>query len=219
MPAPLLDTGQSYRAAWWTAHLLAVVAAVSILLNVGQAAVIFRLLPLKEVVPMLLTVDDEKNQVVRVEPWDTTTKGHQLMIEVLARHYVEARERIDLHTEPDRWQEVAWMSGEEVWRDFKNLMKKENPDSPFEKRKRDRVTRELKWRATSTIKYDPARISVVQVEWASQDFAAGSEPRGHGLWVSTLSIAFDEKAVKFEDRYMNPVGFEVVGYSVRPKSQ
>ena len=219
MAIPRLDTGQSYRAAWWTAHLLAVVAVVSMLGNVGLAALIFRLLPLKEVVPMLLTVNDEKNQVVRVEPWDTSTKGHQLMTETLARRYVEMRERIDLHTEPDRWQEVAWMSGEEVWRDFKKLMKKENPESPFEKRKRDRVTREVEWRATSTIKYDPTRVSVIQVEWESQDFAAGSEPRGRGLWISTLSVTFDEKAVKFEDRYMNPVGFQVVGYSVRAKSQ
>jgi type IV secretion system protein VirB8 len=215
---PVVDTGQSYRAAWWTAHLFAVIAVVSMLGNVGLASIIYQLLPLKEVVPMLLTVNGQKDQVVRVEPWDVSTQGHQLMMETLARRYVELRERIDLHTEPDRWQEVAWMSGDDVWKDFRNLMKKENAESPFEKRKRDRVTRELRILASPAIKYDPSRLSVVQVEWESQDLAAGSEPRGKGAWLSTLTIAFTPKAVKFEDRYMNPVGFQVVGYSVRPKS-
>ena len=217
MTAVKLDTGQTYRAAWWMAHLFAVGFVVSMLGNVGLAAVIFGLLPLKEVVPMVLTAGDRTNQVVRVEPWDMRTKGHQLLTETLAKRYVELREGIDLQTEPDRWQEVSWMSADPVWNEFRNLMKRENPDSPFEKRKRERVTRGVSVKVINTVRYQPESMSVFQVEWEAQDFAAGSDPRGRTSWVSTLSVVFEPKAVKFEDRYMNPVGFQVAGYSVARK--
>src|SRR5690349_4918318 len=158
--ARLADTGQPYRAAWWLTWIFAVGFVVSMLGNVMLGAVIVRMLPLKEVVPMLLTTSDRTNQVVRVEPWETRTQGRQLLVETLVKRYVELRETIDLHTEVPRWQEVSWLSSDDVWGDFRKLMDKSNPDSPFEKRKKDRVTRDVKARLVAEVSPD-----VYQVEW------------------------------------------------------
>jgi len=68
-PAPgtvRLDTGQSYRAAWWMAWVLGSCLIVSMLGNVSLGLTVVRLLPLKEIVPMILTVSDKANQIVRV---------------------------------------------------------------------------------------------------------------------------------------------------------
>jgi type IV secretion system protein VirB8 len=213
-PAPgvvRLDTGQSYRAAWWMAWVLGSCLIVSMLGNVCLGLTIVRLLPLKEVVPMILTVSDKANQIVRVEPFELKTKGFELFIQSLLRGYVEKREAIDLHTEMPRWQEVNWLSSDEVWMAFKHLMEKANKDSPFERYKAEGVTRAVHVKVVSKV-----GEHVYQVEWESAD-AQLTQPRGRGNWVSTLTVAFSEKATSYEDRYMNPIGLQIIGYSVDRK--
>jgi type IV secretion system protein VirB8 len=163
------------------------------------------------VVPMILTVSDQSNQIVRVEPFELKTKGFELFVQSLLRGYVEKREAIDLHTEVQRWQEVNWLSSDDVWLTFKHLMEKANKDSPFEHYKAEGVTRSVHVKVVSKV-----AEHVYQVEWDSAD-AQLTQPRGRGNWVSTLTVAFTEKAASYEDRYMNPIGLQVVGYSVDRK--
>jgi type IV secretion system protein VirB8 len=203
-----LDTGQTYRAAWWMAWIFATCLVVSMLGNVSLGLALVRLLPLKEVVPMVLTVSDRANQIVRVEPFELRTKGFELFVQALLKGYVEKRETIDLHTEVPRWQEINWLSSDDVWLTFKHLMEKANKESPFEHYKREGVTRTVHVKTVSRI-----AEHVYRVEWESADSHL-TEPRGQGNWVSTITIAFQEKAASYEDRYMNPVGLQVVGYSV-----
>ena len=121
---------------------------------------------------------------------------------------MQKRETIDLHTEVPRWQEVNWMSSDEVWNTFKQLMEKSNKDSPFERYKREGVTRAVHVSVVAEVS-----PNVFRAEWDSEDSRL-TEPRGRGHWISTITVAFREKAVKLEDRYMNPIGLQVVGYSV-----
>jgi len=57
---------------------------------------------------------------------------------------------------------------------------------------------------------------VYQVEWESADSQL-TQPRGRGNWVSTLTVAFTEKAASYDDRCVNPIGLQVVGYLVDRK--
>jgi len=207
-PQLRLDTGQTYRAAWWMAWMFGTCLIVSMLGNVALALALARVFPLKEVVPMVLTVADRANQIVRVEPFELKTKGFELFVEALLKGYVEKRETIDLHTEVPRWQEVNWLSSDEVWSAFKRLMEKTNKDSPFERFKHEAVTRTVHVKNVSRV-----AERVYRVEWDSADSHL-TEQRGQGDWVSTISIRFEEKAVSYEDRYMNPIGLQVIGYSV-----
>jgi hypothetical protein len=134
------------------------------------------------------------DQVVRVEPYAIRTKGFGLFVEAMLKGYVEKRETIDLHTEVPRWQEVNWMTGEEVWNAFHRLMEKGNKDSPFDRYKREGVTRAVHVSVVSEVS-----PNVYRVEWDSTDSHL-TEPRGRGHWVSTITVAYQEKAVKLEDR-------------------
>jgi type IV secretion system protein VirB8 len=207
-PALRTDTGQGYRVAWWMAWIFAVYSIVSTLANVSLGMIVLKLWSVHEVVPMILTVSPRADQVVRVEPYSVRTKGFGLFVEAMLKGYVEKRETIDLHTEVPRWQEVAWMSGDEVFNAFRRLMEKGNKDSPFERYKREGVTRAVHVSVASEVS-----TNVYRVEWESTDSHL-TEPRGRGRWVSTITVAFQEKAVKIDDRYMNPIGLQVVGYSV-----
>jgi len=206
--APRLDTGQSYRVAWWMAWTFAVGFVISMLGNVSLGLIVVKLSTIHEVVPMVLTVSDKANQIVRVEPFEAKTKGFTLFVETLVRGYVEKRETIDLHTEVPRWQEVNWLSSDDVWNTFRQLMEKSNKDSPFERYKREGVTRAVHVSVVTQV-----APNVYRAEWDSADSHL-TEPRGRGHWVSTVTVAFQEKAVRIEDRYMNPIGLQVVGYSV-----
>src|SRR5712692_4819593 len=206
--APALDTGQGYRVAWWMAWLFAIYSVVATLAVITLGLLVMKLSAVHEVVPMILTVGPKADQIVRVEPYEIRTKGFGLFVETLLKGYVQKRETIDLHTEVPRWQEVNWMSSDEVWNTFKQLMEKSNKDSPFERYKREGVTRAVHVSVVAEVS-----PNVFRAEWDSEDSRL-TEPRGRGHWISTITVAFQEKAVKLEDRYMNPIGLQVIGYSV-----
>lgn len=215
------DTGQSYRVALWTARILAVIASAEALAIVFLAGVIVSLFPLKEVVPMVLTADDKRNQIVRVEPFEIGTRGFDLIAESMGRKYVELRETIDLQTEVRRWQEVAWLTDPEVFDHFRKLMGRENKESPFERMKAERITRTVNIAAFNLL-YPPhatdknEAAATYQVEWDAIDYRQGQEIERR-TWVSTMSVKFHETAVRAENRFMNPIGFTVAGYSVGRK--
>ena len=82
------DTGQTYRAAWWMAWVFGTCLIVSMLGNAALGLALTRLFPLKEVVPMVMTVSERGNQIVRVEPFELKTKGFDLFVEALLKGYV-----------------------------------------------------------------------------------------------------------------------------------
>jgi len=206
--APTVDTGQGYRVAWWMAWLFAVYSVVSTLAVITLGLLVVKLSAVHEIVKMILTVGPKADQIARVAPYEIRTKGFGLFVETLLKGYVQKRETIDLHTEVPRWQEVNWMSSDDVWNTFKQLMEKSNKDSPFERYKREGVTRAVHVSVVAEVS-----PNVYRAEWDSEDSRL-TEPRGRGHWISTMTVAFREKAVKLEDRYMNPIGLQVIGYSV-----
>lgn len=221
-PAPLplerFDTGQPYRIALWMARLLALIACVEALAIVFLAALTWSLFPLKEIVPMMLTTDERHNQIVRVEPFEIRSHGFDILAETMSRKYVEMRETIDLQTEVRRWQEIAYLSEPEIFEQFRKLMGRDNKESPFEKMKAERITRAVNIVAFSIL-YPPHKAepsATFQVEWEAIDYRQGQES-DRRRWVSTMSVQFRPLLVRMENRFINPIGFTVVGYSVARK--
>ena len=221
IPPEPYDTGQSYRLALWTARILAIVASAEAFAIVFLTSMIVSLFPLKQLVPMVLTSDDRRNQIVRVEPFEIGARGFDLLAESMARRYVELRETIDLQTEVRRWQEVAWLTDPEIFDQFRKLMGRENKESPFERMKTDRITRTVSIAAFNML-YPPhssektEAAATYQLEWEAIDYRQGQEIERR-TWVSTMSVKYLEQAVRAEQRFMNPIGFTVVGYSVGRK--
>ena len=213
----LIDTNHSYRAFAWVSRILGFGLLSSILVNIIFAILFLNLFPLKRVEPLLLTVSPKSDQVVRIEPFDAETNGFDVMTESLARDYVKMRETVDFQTETERWERVYWLSTPPVFEMFKNIMQTHENQSQgsgvYETRKLDNVTRSLSITSVSTLSKNPR---ILQVEWQSIDAEGGLEIK-RTLWISTLTIQYEASSVKFEDRYMNPLGFVVVSYGVSEK--
>lgn len=211
MVDPVLDTGHAYRVQKWTNRVLAVAVVFLSLVTMALAAVVVTLFPLKEVQPMLLTLSDRTEQVVRIEPLQVGAESWRLISEKMAREYVVKRETIDLQTEVERWQQVAFLSSVSVWQEFEGLMGRHNSSSPFERAKRERLTR-----AINIISASMLNARQLQVEFERIDYRAGQE-EGRSQWVATMTIGFLPREVKYDQRYMNPVGFTVLAYGIQER--
>lgn len=206
------DTGHAYRTQMWANRVLGLVSAGLVTVVIAQAAVIYALFPLKQIEPMLLIGGSRDDQVWRVEPFQVGARGWDLIAEKLVQDYVQKRETIDLQTEVERWQQVAWMSAEPVFAEFRKFMGRENPNSPFERAKKERLTRRINVRVVSML--NPSQF---QVEFERTDFRNGERIDRKEI-VATLTVEFQEQNVRREDRYMNPTGLTVVAYGLAEKS-
>lgn len=210
---PVFDTGHAYRVQKWTSRVLAIVCAVEAFALLGVGGAMMSLFPLKEVQPMLLIGGSKDDQVWRVEPFEVGTRGWELIAQKMAENYVVKRETIDLQTEVTRWQEVAWLSSDSVFREFREWMSGSNPNSPFEVAKKKKLTRTAAPQVTTQL-----NERQIQVEFLRRDFQNGEEI-ARKVIVATLTFGFVEQAVATADRYLNPTGWQVVAYGLAEKSQ
>lgn len=209
------DTGHAYRWQGWVSWVLGVVAIVEAAAIAILAGVIVNLFPLKEIVPMVLVPGLEKDQVLRVEPVDPRVRGWNLLIEKMLIDYVEKRETIDLQTEGSRWDVVKRMSSDGVWGPFLQLVRKDNPNSPYVQAQKGGWTRKAYVQAASQL--NPRQW---QIEFELRDFRNGVEiAESRRTLVATITVAVREQEVSYEDRYLNPIGLTVVGYGLAEKAQ
>lgn len=211
---PSIQNFESYKAAQMMARLSTICAVVLGLVVIALVCLIIVLFPLKEVRPMLVTLKDKGEQVVRIEPITRNEKATTLLMETLSRQYVTLRETIDLQTEDVRWKQLSLMTGPQLNDEFMSLMKPENQDSPFKKRLDDNVTREVEILSSTSLA--PSAPNIFQVEWISRDRHKG-QVIGQGHWVSTLTVSLEPHEVSFEDQYINPIGFTVTHYTLAQK--
>lgn len=211
-----IENFESYRAAQTIARLSTICAVVLGLTVITLSCLIIVLFPLKEVQPMLVTLKEKSEQIVRIEPIERNEKATTLLMETLSRQYVSLRETIDLQTEEMRWKHLSLMTGAQLNEEFLSLMKPENQDSPFKKRQEEQVTREIQILSSTSLA--PSAPNIFQVEWVSRDRHKG-EIIGQGHWVSTLTVVLEPHEVSLEDQYINPIGFTVTHYTLAQKGR
>ena len=207
-----IETGHAYRSLVWVSRLLGFGLLASILMNVTCSVLLMNVFPLKRIEPFLITMSPKTEQIVKIESFEDETQGFDLMTESQARNYVKLREEIDFQTESIRWEQVYWISSSAVFEIFKNLMNTED-GGVYLTRKNRGLRRSVTILSVSTLSNDPR---ILQVEWQSNDFQEGFEVLKKN-WISTLTVKYEPQKVRFEDRYMNPLGFIVVAYGVTEK--
>ena len=207
-----IDTGQGYRAQAWVTRVLLVAVLLQTIMIAILGGTLVTLFPLKTIEPMILRSDHQANQIWRVEPFETGTKAWYLIAEMKAKEYVLKRETIDLQTDRERWEHVAWMSSDDVYDAFFNFMSPDkNPESPYTTAVQNRLTRTVEIEVVSRL-----NDWQYQVEFLRRDFQHGAEIERKRL-VATMTVATQEQRMRYEDRYMNPTGWVVVAYGLAEK--
>lgn len=203
------DDARGVPLAQW---FFAVWAVGATLLNFALVAALVLLMPLKEVLPLFLQSAERSEMVVEVAPLSQGLPGRDLLVEKMVREYVVLRNTI--YPNPTvmakRWGEGSklWhMTATKAYGEFRDEMQ-----VPLKEAGRRGITR------TVEILSDPIPLEngFYQVDFRTRDVEDGVETVKE--WTATLLVRLVPREVAYEDRYINPIGFEVVDYAVRPRA-
>jgi type IV secretion system protein VirB8 len=202
----LEEVARSRRTAWWVAGSA---TAVAVLL----ALALIVLMPLKTVVPYTLMVDKTTGYVQALKPLnpDKISPDTALTQSFLAQ-YVIARESYDIDTVQANYRRVGLWSAETARADYVNLMQVSNPLSPLVIYPRTTVV-ETEVKSVSPISRDAA---LVRFDTIRRDANGVAQPPRS--WVAVIRYRYSGEPMKLEDRFINPLGFQVLRYRKDPET-
>jgi type IV secretion system protein VirB8 len=201
---------QSIYASRKIAWIIALVATVVALL---LAIALIILLPLKTVVPHTILVDRQTGFVQAVDPANPQKLAPQkALTQSFLVQYVQAREGFDIATVQGQFRKVSlWTSGPAKSR-YVNLMQAANPQSPLVIYPRNSVVH-VRVRSVSQISDNTALVRFASIR---RDQGAAEQPEEN--WVAIIKFRYSSAPMTVEDRYINPLGFEVTDYRKDPES-
>ncbi len=198
--------GQASVAARETRIAWRVAAGASIIALLLAIALAF-LVPLKTVVPYVLTVD---RQTGAVEAASTVSSGrlsqNEAVIQAQLASYVIARETFDATDLAQKYRQVQVMSARPVAASYVAQMAAGNPESPLRSLNRG-----------DTVSVRIRSVSLINDNAALVRFTTIRSVLGGGVgqpvnFVSAISFGFNGRALRQSDRYDNPLGFQVTRY-------
>jgi type IV secretion system protein VirB8 len=193
-------TRKSQRTAWWVAGGGAAVALME-----GLALLV--LLPLKTVVPYTLLVDKTTGYVQALKPLDAEkVSPDAALTQSFLVQYVIARESFDYDTAQVNYRRVALWSAENARAEYLNLMQVSNPQSPMVLYPR---TSFVETRVKSV---SPVGTNVALVRFDTVRHDAGGAVQPPRPWVAVIRYRYSGEPMKLEDRFVNPLGFQVLRY-------
>lgn len=197
---------KSRRIAWG-------VAAVAVVVAVSEAIALTVLMPLKTVVPYTLMVDRTTGFVQALKPLapDQITPDRSLIQSMLVQ-YVIARESFDVAVLQTNYEKVGLWSAERARSDYLNLMQASNIDGPLNLYPRSSI---VETRVKSVSRLD-TQSAMVRFETVRRDEGGQYQPAMP--WVAIVRYRFSGEPMSAEDRFLNPLGFQVVDYRRDPEA-
>lgn len=183
------------------------VAGVSAAIALLLALTLLLLVPLKTVQPYVITVDRQSGSV---EMATTLAKGklteNEAVVQSQLANYVRVRETFDASDLQTNYRRVQLLSAGPVRSAYVAQMAAGNPASPLRALSPgDTVAIKIKsvslvGPGSALVRYDAIRT------------LAGGRAAGATGYVSAMSYGFSGAALRTEDRFDNPLGFQVTRY-------
>ncbi len=191
---------RSQRTAW-------IVAAVATSAALCLALALLFVTPLKTVVPYTLMVDKQTGfvQVLRPLAPETVTADTALTQSFLVQ-YVIAREGFDVNSLQSDYRKVALWSEGAARRTYVAAVQAANPSSYLATLPRSTV---IEPRVKSVTPMEP-NVAMVRFDTVRRD--AGGQVSAPSAWVAIVRFRYAGEPMRVEDRFINPLGFQVVGY-------
>lgn len=193
-------TRSSLRIAWWIAGIAAAIALL-------EAIALVLLVPLKTVVPYTLMVDKTTGYVQALKPLDQATIApDSALTQSFLVQYVIAREGFDAATLNMNYRKVALFSADTARSSYLQQMQVSNAASPLTLYPRSTIV-DVQVKSVSPLGKDAA---LVRFETIRSD--ASAQPQPPQAWVAVIRYRYSKAAMSLEDRFVNPLGFQVTSY-------
>ncbi len=190
----------SRKVAWIVALIAATIAVL-------EAVALVFMTPLKTVVPHTILVDKQTGFVQALDPSQPQKIGPQkALTQAFLVQYVEAREGFDMATVQGQFKKVSLWSVGAVKNRYITMMQASNPESPLASLPRSTVL-DVKVRSVSQMSDTSALVRFSSVR---RDQGGVEQPPQN--WVAVIKYRYSRAPMAVEDRYVNPLGFEVTDY-------
>jgi type IV secretion system protein VirB8 len=198
------DTHASLRKSRKTAWII---ASVAVGVAGLQAIAMAFLLPLKQSVPYTITVDRETGYVQTARGVDLgPISESEAIAQSFAVQYVLARESFEASDFQDKYRKtLMWSQGNADT----EYLREWDKNNPVGLRNRVRPTTRIKVTVKSVTILGP-RSAMVRF-----DTEQSEGPSSGGMrqpWVASITYSFSGKPISEQDRYMNPLGYQVATY-------
>jgi type IV secretion system protein VirB8 len=196
----------SQRIAWWLAGVAATIALLE-----GIALVL--LTPLKTVEPYTLMVDKTTGYVQALKPLDQSKiSPDAALTQSFLVQYVIAREGFDMATLNANYRKVALFSADKARSSYLQTMQVSNPASPLVLYPRT-TTVDVRVKSVSPV---GANAALVRFDTVRSD--AGAQAQPSNSWVAVIRYRYSAEPMTLEDRFVNPLGFQVTSYRKDPEA-
>jgi len=204
------DRVQAMQSAKRNAHWVAAIASAIALL---EAVSLMLLIPLKTVVPYTLMVDRTTGYVEALKPLDQVkVSADSALTRSFLVQYVIAREEFDIATLRTDYRKVALFSAGTARSSYLRTMQPSNPQSPLQLYGRS-ATLDVRVKSVSTIAPNTALVRFDTAR--TKD--AGLQRQAPGAWVAVIRYRYSDQPMTLEDRFVNPLGFQVISYRKDPE--
>ena len=198
------DRQDALRASRRTAWIIAAGAAT---IAVMEAVALIVLLPLKTVEPYTLLVDRHTGFVQALQPLEAQRiSGDAALTQSFLVQYVIARESFDIDALQANYRRVALWSAETARSSYFAKMQVSNPESPLVLYPRSTVVE------TRVKSVSPVARNVAMVRFETRRIDAGGQPQPPQSWVAMIRYRYSGEPMRLEERFVNPLGFEVLRY-------
>ena len=196
----------SRQIAWW-------VALGAVAVAIAEAVALVVLMPLKTVVPYTLLVDRTTGFVQALKPLEPNEiTPDRALVQSMLVQYVIARESFDLTSLQANYQKAGLWSAGDARQQYLALMQASNSDGPLMRYSRDTVV-ETRVKSVSRLGEQSA---LVRFDTIRRD--GGGQPGPAQPWVAVVEYRFSGEPMSAEDRFLNPLGFQVTGYRRDPEA-
>lgn len=199
---------ESYRQAIRNNAILSkVVVALSVVVVVLAIAFTF-LFPLKTVEYVMYEFRSSGQTFYRIDNAQKLISRKSALIRYALREYVVNKEAINHKTETDRFVRTSNMSTIQVFNQFKQRYQE---SQIFFKDKKRSITIELD---TPFANSWEQQVHIIDFSTVDED-NKGNKVRKY--WQVTMSYIFNQQKVRLDDLVHNPLGLEVVSYSINKR--
>jgi type IV secretion system protein VirB8 len=194
------EIAASRRIAWIVAAAMGGIALL-------EAIALILLMPMKTVVPYTLLVDRQTGYVETLKPLERKTIAPDTaLIRSFLVQYVIARESFDADSLKDSYRKVALWSAEGARARYIADTQGSNPQSALATLPR-RALVEVKVRSVSSLDADTSLVRFTTIR--TDPGAQAGTPQ---YWATVIKYRFSGAAMQAEDRFINPLGFQVTRY-------
>jgi type IV secretion system protein VirB8 len=198
------DRQDALRASRRTAWIIAGAAAA---IAVMEAIALVVLMPLKTVEPYTLLVDRNTGFVQELTPLDPQRIAPDTALtQSFLVQYVIARESFDIDSVQNSYRKVALWSADQARADYVASAQASNPQSPLAVYPRTTV---IETRVKSV---SPMGANTAMVRFETQRRDAGGQAQPPQAYVAIVRYRYSGEPMSVEDRFVNPLGFQVVRY-------